>query len=505
VKAAAVFDRIVEASWKSGEPGVVFLDTINAQNPTPQIGRIEATNPCVTADAWVHTADGPRQVKDLIHVQFVAQVNGNQYVTGYDGFFHTATRPVVKLRTLEGYVLRLTPDHRIRRVVRKTRYVLESEWCRAGDLRRGDQVVLNDHRADATWSGSYSFEQGYLLGHLVGDGVLKEEKAVLSVWDAAGVGTRGVMKEALRCAHTLPHRRDFKGWMEVVGRGERRLALSSLRDLARDCGMAPGNKIISPQVEQGSSDFYQGFLRAFFDADGSVQGGLIKGVSVRLGQSDLLRLEAVQRMLLRLGIVSTIYQNRRREGMTILPDGKGGRKEYPTKSMHELVITGENLARFQDVIGFSDTDKAGKLSLLLNAYRRRLNRERFVARVESITDDGFEDVFDVVVPGLHAFDANGFLAHNCGEQPLLPYESCNLGSLNLARFVTAEVDKARFNWERLAHVIPDCARFLDDVIDMNRYPIEEIDRATKLTRKIGLGLMGWHDALMQLGIPYDSE
>ncbi len=93
----------------------------------------------------------------------------------------------------------------------------------------------------------------------------------------------------------------------------------------------------------------------------------------------------------------------------------------------------------------------------------------------------------------------------CGEQPLLPYESCNLGSLNLARFVTVEGDKPRFDWERLARVIPDCVRFLDDVIDMSHYPVEEIDRATKLTRKIGLGLMGWHDALIQLGVPYDSE
>ena len=93
----------------------------------------------------------------------------------------------------------------------------------------------------------------------------------------------------------------------------------------------------------------------------------------------------------------------------------------------------------------------------------------------------------------------------CGEQPLLPYESCNLGSLNLSRFVKTDGEKPRLDWEGLATVIPYCVRFLDNVIDMNRYPVEEIDRATKLTRKIGLGVMGWHDALLQLGLPYDSE
>jgi ribonucleoside-diphosphate reductase alpha chain len=94
----------------------------------------------------------------------------------------------------------------------------------------------------------------------------------------------------------------------------------------------------------------------------------------------------------------------------------------------------------------------------------------------------------------------------CGEQSLYPYESCNLGSINLANFVKRKADGAyEFDWQRYEQAIRLATRFLDNVIDMNKYPVDEVKVATKETRRIGLGIMGIADLLFLLKIPYDSQ
>ncbi|HED23801.1 MAG TPA: ribonucleoside reductase class II, partial [Firmicutes bacterium] len=470
---------------------------------TPHIGLYETTNPCVPGDTFVLTTEGPRTVKDLIGKQATLIVNGKPFQTAEAGFFSTGTKPLLSIRTREGYTFRATGDHPVLKVRRKTRYSIEQEWVKTRLLKPGDRIMLHNHREYPGWNGLYGDKEGYLIGLLTGDGTFKSDKAYLSVWQGQEDAS-GIMSAAYKAARSLPHRSDFTGWWKVGGRNEYRLSTAAIKKIALSLGMRPGNKIITPYLEtQTSSDFARGFLRGFFDADGSVQGSQEKGISIRLAQSDIGRLQAVQRMLARFGIASSIYANRRRNRETLLPDGKNGTAVYKTRVQHELIISRDNVSVFAERIGFSDTAKQNRLSGALASYRRRLNREQFTVTVEEIVPGGCEEVFDVRVPGINAFDANGIVAHNCGEQPLLPYEACCLGSLNLGKFVNQD---HRIDFEHLAETIRIAVRFLDNVIDASNYVIPEIARMHKEgNRKIGLGIMGWHDMLVRLGINYDSE
>ncbi len=500
LRARMVFDLIVQCAHATGEPGLFFIDRANEYNPVPSLGGYEATNPCITRDAWVQTSDGPRQVAELVGMPFTAIVDGMAYGSDARGFWSNGLKPIYELKTSNGYSLRLTGNHRVMRVNVGERNGEQTEWVEAQRLQPGDLVKLHNHREFTQWEGAGTLEQGWLLGLLVGDGTFSEDRAVLSFWgqDAEYMALQvlGAVKANLKTRADL-------GIQQIEERNEFRVRSRALAALAAAFGITPENKSLTDSTERASSLFYRGLLRGLFDADGTVLDGGEKGMSVRLAQSDLALLERVQRMLLRLGIASRLYRNRRPAGERVLPDGRGGGKLYATKAQHELCISKDNLLTFASLVGFTNPAKAQALSSALAARSARGHyRERFVAEVESLTFIGEAEVFDCSIPGVNAFDANGLYVHNCGEQPLLPYDVCNLGSINLGKFVTPE---RTIDWNHLREVVHESTRFLDNVIDANHYPLEQIAHLSQRIRRIGLGVMGWADMLVRLGIPYNSD
>lgn len=456
--AEQVYDAVVEAAYHdgTGEPGFINVDKFDSKlevsfepaveiiNPTrlklptgvsdyvfatAKVGAASKypmiTNPCVTADTWVQTGEGPRRVADLIGKPFEARVDGQKY-DSVKGFWKTGDKQVYRIKTARGFEVRATDNHKFLIEVGRRRklgggYNLDREWIELKNIKLGDRIVLDRPHALRSDPGAIDFQRGWLLGEIVGDGGYNPSStyaAYLRFWGGNAEEMAARAESFVRA--TLDPDVRFGGARYNATNKTWQVGSAALDRLC-DGFIEPVTKAGTDALEEASEDFVAGFLRGLFDADGSVQGSTHKGVSVRLGQSDLSRLKMAQRMLLRLGVLSTIYEDRRVAGTRALPDGNGGSKVYEAKAQHELVISNASVEKFERTVGFFDPAKAGALGDTISNRRRALNEDDFTSEVVEIVEDGVEAVYDCTVEDVHRFSANGLVAHNCGEVQIIKW------------------------------------------------------------------------------------
>lgn len=401
--------------WKAieqngtGEPGIIFSNN-------SEMG----ANPCVTADTVVLTEDGPREVSELIEKPFKAVVNGKTYPS-FTGFWYTGEKEVFEIELENGLKLKLTDNHKILILNPKTN---EETFKELKDVRDSDFIALS--RFGHRWSGDGDFNQGWLLGNCLGDGYFSVPRrmAKLEYWGSCREEMLSLAIERLNSLWESCHRKGYRK-EEKVGVGSVDLfnfATKFLKEVGKE------KELNESALLKTSSDFFRGFIRGMFDADGSPQGNALKGHSVRLVAIRLNHLELVQKMLLYLGINSKIYKFRKKKGTSILPDGKGGSKEYNTQAVHELIISKDNIVKFWYQVGFDDPLKKERLNSIVESTE--IYQDKFCCKIRSKRSIGIQSVYDCTVEEIHRFSANGIIVHNCVEASLYPTQFCNLTVIN---------------------------------------------------------------------------
>ncbi len=526
IRARDLWDLICKSAWESAEPGMVFMDRYNKVSNTWYYEDIRCVNPCVTGDTLIYTDKGLLPASELAEAGLPIKVvspditikelalaghpEGSQQFTRTSPskavsvrqaspVFTSGIKPVYRLQTKEGYTLRLTNDHKV---------LTARGWKPAGELVPGDRIHLL--HGEGRFGTSGSKDLGMVLGWLIGDGYLnKQSQPGKSCITLSFFGTeQAIAPDFAEAVNRLvvalevnQRSREYHVTVQKIAiREESRVESVRLMRLV-DAELLENKLQVPPSVLRGSREMQKGFLSALFTADGSVQGTMEKGISVRLTSISQQLLEGVQRLLLNFGIASHIYKNRREPAVRKLPDGKGGMASYDCQAYHDLMISRDNLRPFAKQIGFLTFEKQNKLEEVLSKFSRGPYDENFLATFESLTPDGEERVYDLTEPEAHQFVANGLVISNCGEQGLPPWGVCNLGALNLSAFV----QNGRMDYQHLAEMSKVAMRFLDNVIDANEYFIEENREAQLGTRRTGLGTMGLADALIKMKVSYGSE
>ncbi|WP_442961058.1 LAGLIDADG family homing endonuclease [Pseudogracilibacillus sp. SO30301A] len=513
IRAKDLWDLINICATYSAEPGIFFIDNANDKTNAKAYGQqVVATNPCFHPNTRISTEFGLVTIEELYkkmgkkHFKVATDnrlkekiqvVNGSSYeipgVTMRTGtVFPTGTRQTLKVHLKNGQELQVTPEHRI---------YTNQGWKEAKDLQLEDVVYIQSGSGMFANKDLIGKNMALFLGWLTGDGWLAKDGRVGMVF---GKDDTEIINEILDAGEKISglrpkiHEREDGTFQIFYNRKE-------FTNILENHGVkrckAP-EKRIPEAIFTSSYDEVVTFMRALFSADGTVYTTDPVRRTVRLTSASKKLLQDVQLILLNLGIHGKVYnRNKKNQANFSYVTIDGEERVYNSNPFYELIISGNNLSVFKEIIGFKYITRKEEALNHVPASSRK--REKFTSEVKKISAGEVVTVYDITEPETHSLIANGFVVHNCGEQPLAPYSVCNLAAINLAEM--ADKETKTVNFEKLKETVRVGVRMQDNVIDATPYFLEENKKQAIGERRVGLGVMGLHDLLIYCETQYGSK
>lgn len=531
VDAREYWKDIYHQAWKQAEPGLMFWDRMVEESPSDQYegGEVLTTNPCFTGEMRLHTADGMMTFANLQRlgidntVVTDARISADSMDSNHCGVV-ARQATLVKLTAKQQQIFKLTTKHGHQiSCTAYHKFPTPEGRKELNELKIGDTLLLQS--GEGKWGTIGNYDDGIILGSMTGDGNMSPKYKggppciMLAFWDEPDMASKleRIVKKRIASASS----RSFETAAGIVNVSDSNILKQRIssgvlyRYMHDQYGIDKDDKKRVPEcIWQGSRGFVQGYLAGLFQADGSVQLSSRKvrskqTLSVRLSQSNIGLLRDVQVLLGNFGIVSSVYPRREAQERN-LPDGKGGYKAYCCKSQYELIINRPNSIVFKEKVGFAGNKQEQLVDALAIRGLDCRKPERFITAVKSVEPDGVEDVYCLTEPETNSIVVNGVVTAQCGEQPLPPYDSCNLGSVNLRHMIDNPwVEKAEVDWNKFEKAIRSGVTFLDTVrtveAEDDRFPLPKQREASEKFRRIGLGIMGFGEMVASLGMIYGSK
>ncbi len=497
VREMQIWKAIAESAWRTGDPGLYFIDTAERANPTPYLGKLTGTNPCLARGTLVATTDGWRPVEDIVTgdtIGVVASYGRVHDVKSYSSY------PVYRVKFRDGDELLATAAHQFHAARQGQKQIARYNAVSLSDLRVGDWVRISPAPMPSAYvsvdtQGLSQREFGFLCGILIGDGCYTPKNMSRNKVSIAVHGLETEWHEVLQQKIEVATGKRASIWRDANSWNLYQQRKNGLSAFVQRAQLIPGysyEKTAPEYFLRSNRDAMAGLLDGLFSTDGNIHASG-NTTMLRLASTSLALLRQVRLMLLCFSVQSSIRPANSQSR------GRIQGRDVKLRPSWTLMILGDSIRKFGQDIGLSHPDKARKLHEVLRWHSLTGNLWR--TRIESIEPAGTADVFDLYEPTTDTWVGGGYVSRGCAEVPLLDNEACNLGSIDLGKFVVDGVT----DWKRLEAVTRTAIRYLNEVLNRNMFPDPAITAAVNRTRKIGLGVMGWADALALMGIHYDTE